>query len=204
MADMSNKRFKIRCRVLSWCGLRPWKHLRNLQSRFSLSIHSVIMRLTRHGLSALGNGLVNSQNFAKGCMAFMHYNYVTDGFFSPLSCSVPTRRAPTGSDSTREKITEARWWSSPRTAPLCRTASISPRSTRSTCWRAPGSSTSCPTTGAGSSCWGQGITGATTTGGPWMPGWALWGESWISIEIGSPSSFLNLETNKVFSLCSWH
>lgn len=81
MADMSNKRFKIRCRVLSWCGLRPWKHLRNLQSRFSLSIHSVIMRLTRHGLSALGNGLVNSQNFAKGCMAFMHYNYVTDGFF---------------------------------------------------------------------------------------------------------------------------
>ena len=75
--------------------------------------------------------------------------------------------------------TEALCPSSLRTARVSTIASGSMSSTPSTCWRAAGSSTRCPTTGGGSTCWGRGTTGATTTGGPWMPEWALWDGSSI-------------------------
>lgn len=121
---------------------------------------------------------------------------------APSLCG-PSRRPPTGCGCMRERTTKASWWSWVRTAPASRTAFTWVRSAPSTCWRAAGSSTSCPTTGGGSTCWGPRSTDATMTGGLWMLRLALCGEWWIYTKIGSHYHFLNLEPNKVFSLYCW-
>lgn len=114
-----------------------------------------------------------------------------------------SRQAPTGCGCMRERITKASWWSWARTAPASRTASTWVRSAPSMCWRAAGSSTSCPTTRGVSTCWGPKSTGGTTTGGPWMLRQALCAGWWIYTKIDSHYHFLSLEPNKVFSLHCW-
>ena len=104
-------------------------------------------------------------------------------FSAPL-CG-PSRQAPIGCGCMRERTRKASLRSWARIAPASRTASAWARSARCTCWRAAGSSTRCPTTGGGSTCCGPKSTGATKTGGPWMPRRALCGGWWIYTKIGS-------------------
>ena len=102
---------------------------------------------------------------------------------SVLSLCGPSRQDPTGYGCMREKTTKASRWSWVRNAPASRTASIWVKSAPSTCWRAAGSSTRCPITEGGSTCWGPKSTGTTRTGEPRMLRLALCGGWWICTKI---------------------